>query len=253
MNCITDKTTKYGILAKLISGNAFTVALEHTGRPEYAALYSKLVRVPDMYTRHYNDIMLEFARQTFHHELRSDEFPPHLVVEERYENEAENYITSIGKIREKPLFVNISAGRLRNRWSTENYIVLLALLRDKYGPVILSSAPEDAAKATEVMQSAVAGVSRIHPGNIRALAAIIRRCALVVTPDTSVVHLAVAVGTPVVGLYCESHSEFPQLQWMPQIVPYRAVRTSENTVDAITPHEVFANVCALHDSLLPEQ
>lgn len=58
--------------------------------------------------------------------------------------------------------------------------------------------------------------------DLRGLVALLRRAALVVSPDTGTVHLAAAVGGPVVALYTTVATPQPS-QWTPHGVPHRAV------------------------------
>jgi len=243
MNCVTNETTKYGVLARIIARNADSVALAHPQRSEYASLYTTLINVPDMYERWYDDIMLEFARQKFGIHAALNDYLPHISIEKKHMDEAVEFLAAQGLHDGIPALVNLSAGQPRKRWSEEKYLKLIALLKKSCMGIILSSSPEDEDKAESILLHAGNGVCRFRSTNIRGLAAIIARCAFVITPDTSVIHVASAMGTPVVAMYSESFSVIPQ--WLPRAVPFRAVMTKEYAVEAISPEEVFAGVCEL--------
>jgi len=247
MNCVTNETTKYGMIARLISRTAFTVALGHPERAEYAALYSRLIRVPDMYTRWYADIMLEFIRQTFGISIDAKKAFPHIVIEEEHLQRADSFFKSSMLRIGEPALVNISAGQPRKRWSNEKYIALITMLRKRFDTVILTSTPEDRQNADTILRHFGAGVLYYDAENIRALAALIARCRIVVTPDTSVIHVAAAEKIPVVAMYSNAKSVVPQ--WLPFGVPFSAVVTEEYFCEAIDPREVFANVAELIDAL----
>jgi ADP-heptose:LPS heptosyltransferase len=60
---------------------------------------------------------------------------------------------------------------------------------------------------------------------------------MVITPDTGIIHMASAVGTPVVGLYVGGQAA---AEWRPFGVPYRVVTSPEDlSVAAIPPAEVM--------------
>src|SRR5687767_15455698 len=80
-------------------------------------------------------------------------------------------------------------------------------MADRYGcQVLVAGTPQEAALAQTVVAQAkhrlisIAGLSRV-----RALAALVKRSALFVGNDTGAMHLAAAVGTPVVGLFGPSN------------------------------------------------
>jgi ADP-heptose:LPS heptosyltransferase len=240
LNCVTNSTTKYGVLAKLIARDSYTVALRHHDRPEYARLFSRLIDVPDMYSRAYADIMLEFVRQTFGITTAINDSLPHIAIENKYVVEAENFLRSVNIVPHTPLFVNLSAGQPRKRWSEEKYIALITMLRTQFDAIILTAAPEDRDKAERILQKFDANVCLFRAENLRALAALATQCAMVITPDTSLVHVAAAVKVPVVAWYSAKESVLSQ--WLPYGIPYRAVYTDEYDVTAVSPEEVYKNI-----------
>lgn len=243
--CVTNSTTKYGALARYIAPHAITAALVHSERPEYAGLFSDLVDVPDMYARPFSEIMMEFPRQVFGLPIPDEECIPEIIVEPAAERAAEAFFASAGIARRTAILVNLSAGQERKRWPGERYAALLRMLAAAHLPVVLSAVGDDRVLAESLMREVPAAL--FPAANIRQLTAAVERCAMVVTPDTSVVHVAAATGTPVVGLYAEARSVVQQ--WLPYRVPYRAVRTDEYSVAPITADQVFDAVRSLRQSI----
>lgn len=105
--------------------------------------------------------------------------------------------------------IHPGSGAAVKRWRTEAWIELARALIDRHGAqlVFTGSAGEaaliDPILAALQAESALGGAARSLSGrtDLGTLAAVYRRCALVVGPDSGPLHLAVAAGTPTVHLY----------------------------------------------------
>ncbi|MGH7532859.1 MAG: glycosyltransferase family 9 protein [Gemmatimonadales bacterium] len=103
------------------------------------------------------------------------------------------------------VLVNVSAGRPERYWDMSKWVALLpAAMRVRPGRFWLSAAPEDHAMAEQIV-SAVrregVEISRVPPGSLLDVAAMVERMDAVLTVDTSIVHIAAVFGRPVVALY----------------------------------------------------
>ncbi|HZV11734.1 MAG TPA: glycosyltransferase family 9 protein, partial [Candidatus Kapabacteria bacterium] len=214
----------------------------------YAKLFSRLIDVPDMYARSYTEIMFEFIRQTFGIASTAKDYLPHIVIEEKYIDEAGAFLHSLGIRQHTPLLVNLSAGQPRKRWSEEKYIALIGLLHAQFDGIILTAAPEDRSMAERILQHYDRNVFLFRAENIRALAALAAQCAIAITPDTAMVHVAAAVKVPVVAWYSTADSVISQ--WLPYGVPYRAVYSDKYNVEDISPQEIAKNVSELFSALV---
>lgn len=93
------------------------------------------------------------------------------------------------------------------RWSPERFAAVGRVLRDRHGlvPTVLSgTASDEATLARRVASEIGAEVVQAAP-SVQALGALVRRCELVVSNDGGVVHVATAVGTPVVAIFGPSN------------------------------------------------
>ena len=104
---------------------------------------------------------------------------------------------------ERYAVINISAGKPANRWMPERFGSLAAELKM---PVVLSGGPGDAELAEAVRRSAGDAPTRIACGrfDLRGLVALLRGAALVVSGDSGPMHIANALGTPLVTLFGSS-------------------------------------------------
>ena len=100
--------------------------------------------------------------------------------------------------------LNVGAARAYKRWPTEHWTALaLALLRKDIALVFVGD-KRDAVTVAEVCRSlppAARVLDLSGKTSLRLLAAVLAECDLVVSGDTGPMHLAVAVGTPVVALF----------------------------------------------------
>lgn len=139
------------------------------------------------------------------------------------------------------IVVNLSSGREATKWRTEKFIALLSQLRPQLPCifVVMSTAAEaqDAARIEAKLQTPF--VVHFPPtNNIFEVIDLLGRSAMVITPDTAIVHLAAAVNKPVVALYTWIGSGHPA-EWAPYGVPHRRVvagdgqAVSEITVAAV--------------------
>jgi len=89
------------------------------------------------------------------------------------------------------------------RWSPRNFAAVCdGLVREWDARVVLTGAPADADRAEEIIgQTLKPPANLVGRTGLRELAELLRRAAVVVSPDTGTMHLAAAVGTPVVALF----------------------------------------------------
>ena len=101
--------------------------------------------------------------------------------------------------------VNPGAGRAVKEWPAAYFAAAAAALGEsEEASIVLLGSASDAAAPAGVRAALPRGVRLIDLAGgapLVDLAAVLRRLALLVTPDTGPMHLAAAVGTPVVGIF----------------------------------------------------
>ncbi len=87
-------------------------------------------------------------------------------------------------------------------WPPEHFARLTELLRETGAEVVLIGGP-DVAEREAAIQAALPepALSAVSETSLPQLAALLARTDAVVSPDTGALHMAAAVGTPVIGLY----------------------------------------------------
>jgi len=136
---------------------------------------------------------------------------------------------------------NLSAGARTRIWAldkAQELIDCILAYRDDC-KVVLMTAPPDRARADELQARLDGRVIQVPPGlNLTEASAFISRMDVLITPDTSVVHIARAFKVPVVGLYSRFMKNF--LLWRPYDQPVGAVVSgNDDNIFDITVDQVF--------------
>ncbi len=110
-----------------------------------------------------------------------------------------------------------TAGRSSKDWPVGRYALLATALERDYGfRVILLGGPgrREQERARELAEISEASLEPALGHDLRRLAYLVEACDLLITPDTGPLHIARALGTPVIGLF--GHTD------PTRIGPYRA-------------------------------
>ncbi len=97
------------------------------------------------------------------------------------------------------------------RWAPARFADVGRALFERHGlrPVVLGGVAEDEQSLARQVAAHLGPIARIAPAapSPQALGALVRRCRLVVANDGGVVHVATAVGTPVVAVFGPSNAD----------------------------------------------
>jgi len=131
-----------------------------------------------------------------------DRDPPPLRLGDDVRRDAAQRLTRAGN---GPLVgLHVSAGRAVKQWEPERFAdVARQLVTSTGATIVLTGAPEDG-PLIEAVRSRLADCPVIDVSgdvDLTVLAAVLQRLDLLVTGDTGPMHLAVAVGTPVVAIF----------------------------------------------------
>ncbi len=144
-----------------------------------------------------------------------------------------------------PVCINISGSGPEKYWGRDNFVWLARELVARGSPPIICSAPADAAERDAI--AAAAGVPFIpSTGSLAEFAGCLEWASIVISPDTSVVHLAAALGKPVLELI--GSARVAEV-WGPWGVPSRVVG-GDGTIASIPPAQVIAAFADLRAAVL---
>lgn len=101
--------------------------------------------------------------------------------------------------------INISANSASRKWQVHNWIELINNTDLKYKNIIISAMPDDYEDANQIITNAENAVL-FKSKSIEDTFGIIEKAAMVITCDTSIVHISSAYNTPIIALY-------PGIRW----------------------------------------
>jgi heptosyltransferase-1 len=127
-----------------------------------------------------------------------DAVQPRLPVDMAAEAWADELLAPYGQ-RPKVL-INPGAGWGAKRWPVERYAAVAKGLTERGCHVLVNAGPGEEPLA-EVIVRQSHGAATVIVGNLSHLIALTRRVALAIAGDTGPLHLACALGQPVVGIY----------------------------------------------------
>jgi lipopolysaccharide heptosyltransferase I len=100
------------------------------------------------------------------------------------------------------IVINPGAAWPNKRWPPERFGALAAALHERTGlRSLVTWGPSERDLATAVVNASLNAASLAPPTSVSDLAVVLREAALVVSGDTGPLHIAAAMGTPLVGLY----------------------------------------------------
>jgi len=100
------------------------------------------------------------------------------------------------------IVLNPGAAWPNKRWPPERFGALAAALRDQAGlRSLVTWGPAERDLAEAVVQASSGAATAAPPTSVSDLAVLMREAALAVSGDTGPLHIAAAMGTPLVGLY----------------------------------------------------
>ena len=136
--------------------------------------------------------------------------------------------------------VNISAGNINRYWATDNWVELLRAIISSKQPVcfVILCLPEDAEKA-QLIGNALPPETVIYPAykDFHSFCSYIALSSLLISPDTSAVHIASAFSIPVVGLYFADEWNF--INWQPINTYFETLRSPDANINSLTPQQVL--------------
>ena len=226
-----------------------------TWRPKrYHGFFTRVVRLPrSLTTAHVARQMSYVVRAAFAPSPRDTAAASALGAPIRLHVSAAARATAAAWLTERGIgtFValNLRSAAAARSWSAGEAIALLPMLLGAHPRlhIVMVPGPGDAAEAEGVR--VVADSARVHlfdpAAPLLTLAALVERAAMMITPDTMTLHLAVATGRPVLSLHTLTDGNVPDL-WKAIGVPSRAIVAPRGQgVSAIGAPEVAAGFARL--------
>lgn len=149
--------------------------------------------------RHVADRYFDAARGL---EVQPDGGPPELFLRREALTEADRFLAEHGLGRERTLLaVAPGATHATKRWPERHWLALLTRLTASTDVVILGSEADAALAARLAAAGGGRAVSAAGRFDLQGTAALIKRARSLAAGDTGLMHMATALGTPVVALF----------------------------------------------------
>ncbi len=225
LNLHFQRMSDYGLISNYISPSGIKVSVQHKRGEMYRILFNQLTEAT-RFRVHLSQLGLKLLDDVVGFSIE-----PIKALESRpivsicpavltsVRDRVESHIGGVGATWF--IYVNPQARNPTREWGIDNNLELCDRLLEKYpeAAVLMTSAP----MAQAELQAALSrhGNKRIlffETGyDLNELAALCRLSRLIVTPDTSVVHIASAENKPCIVFYVE-FGETPR-EWLPLMVP----------------------------------
>lgn len=215
------EATRGAWLARML-GPRFAVAPRTPGRPQFwPASFTHLYAQPAHARRHTVERHLDALRR-LGIQPGEDERGLTLVPGEPAETRVEGLLARHALAAQDFIHVHPGSRWLFKCWTAEKNAELIRRLHEAGRRVVLTGAPEAREGAFVEAIVAQAGVPVVNLAgqlSLKELAALTARAALFVGVDSAPMHIAAAMGTPVVALFGPSGD----LEWGPWRVPHRLI------------------------------
>jgi ADP-heptose:LPS heptosyltransferase len=231
LNFIFNRTTTPGILANLVAPKGFKVGL---GPDRYAFYFNRLLRLP-RFERHMAETLMLFIEQVLGITVSDEERPLEIQVSGDARDRVDTFLNGHG-LRRRSLanealspyaLFNLSVKDRERRFSLEQAIAMVNHLSGKGGfrIVLLIGPGDDEMERAAAMVPELRGLPQYRATGdwpLTQLASLVEGALFVVTMDTSLVHFASAMQTPVLAFYTEL---VLMKEWSPYRVPHSILLT----------------------------
>ncbi len=246
LNFIFNRTTSGGVLANLIAPQAVKVG---QGAKKYRFYFNRLLHL-ERGKDHMAEVLLKFTDTVF--DLPALKRSPlfEIIVGDAERQSVASFMTDSALKTGKYIVLNISAAEKERQLSHQQSAYVAHVLSACGESVVVISAPADSGTRQSIVASTAGKIAQFPPrGNsdLLTIAALVAECKAVITPDTSVIHLASAMNVPVMGLYTPLRVT---KEWLPYRVKHRIVLAPpDKPVSAIPLKTIETEVKLFLDSL----
>lgn len=224
---LMDNPSATSTIFCLLSGAKETIGLEKKNSYAYSIVVPLLSRKESHIIERIAQLLTPFDIQ-----VRTDDISVRYKPLESSREKADRFLKENFQTEKKIAGINISAGGEVRFWGVVHYKNLLAYLYKTYPQlqIVVFYKPEHRKRAVEIAGSSAAKISPLT-NSFDEFAAFIERMSLLITPDTSAVHLASAFHIPAVVLYVQSDKELRI--WEPFNTEYETIVTNIDDLSTI--------------------
>jgi ADP-heptose:LPS heptosyltransferase len=255
INLIFNRTTSIALLMDFIAKNGITVS---QGDEKYRFYFDRYCTVPRA-SGPMVSILAEIMKRIFALPIEDRELDYEITVDPRSKEEVASFLSKHNLLskslnsRSNYIVFNLSAVDTERKISVDQASQIISFLAHYSGyKVVVVTAPNDT-----VMQD-FAGLLRAKGAcllfmengfsSLLQLAALIESAAVVLSPDTSVIHFASAMKTPIIGFFTPLQG---MREWFPFHVEYACVPAEPgHSVSEIPPDCMIKEISSFFDKVL---
>ncbi|MCB0278267.1 MAG: glycosyltransferase family 9 protein [Calditrichaeota bacterium] len=146
------------------------------------------------------------------------------------------------------IHINISASLKERFWPTEKWKQLVGKIASKDCMILISSDPSDSAIAEEIADTN-RHCFRYPTNSFSDVISLVKAAKLVISPDTSIIHIAGAFNRPVIGLYANRPWNLKKFYPLSDKSKVVINQESDTFIDAITVDNVFSAFRKLEEEI----
>ena len=215
VDLLADDSVTTLFLSQLCSVGSYRIGL---GKKKFARYYDYNYNPEPDCRDHTIDINLELMNAfESNYEIADKHAAP--FIDEPAINKIGHFLDSISNDNDKNKLLigfNLSARGENRNWGYEKSRALIARILERHEncQIVLITAPNERAKGDRLEKQFTNGVTQIPPNsNLTEASALIMKLDLLISPDTSLVHIARSLRIPVIGLYTAYKNIYRQ--WQP--------------------------------------
>lgn len=168
--------------------------------------------------------------------LKETDLAHEMTLRDEEIRDAQAWFRQQSEGRQRGIAIHPGAGKPPNRWSALGFARVAKILAQETGArIFITTGPMDSETITELQRHLEIEVAWIKDEPIRTVSARLQRMDLVISNDTGIMHVAAAVGTPVLSLFGPTDPE----QWAPIGRKNCYIRGKEDRIETITVEEVL--------------
>jgi ADP-heptose:LPS heptosyltransferase len=255
INFVFNRTTSLGLIANYVAPKALKVG---PGSEKYRMYFNRLLTL-DRTRLHMIEILAGVADEVFGTSIAEERLSPELFIPESAHLVVENFLRHRHlhrirgtKVAGSYMLVNFAAADAIRHLSVEQTVSIIKAVKGwSHDFAIVLCPPGEGEKAQRILEKLNSGEAYVYPPSGRAslleIASLIKGARYVVTCDTSIVHFASAVKTPVMALFAPSVTT-PH-EWQPFGVRYQCLYAENGMGVASIPVDRIVRNLAVFESL----
>ena len=195
-------------------------------------------------TKHETEYCLNILRH-IGMDIKTNTIKLHMPIKKESEDWAERLFAEVteGSLLNSDYVITIHPGAscISKRWPAKRFAELIDQLKEKYSAKIILIGGADNKKIAEEIKFMIKNpiIDLTDQTSVSELASLFKRCHLLISNDSGPVHVAVAVGTPVISIFGRNQAGLSPVRWRPL-----------GEKDIVLHKEVGCEVCLAHNCMI---